>query len=51
MNSFICGTWKTKAQTKEKQTTDTEDKQVIARGAGSGSGEKKEHITVWSNEC
>lgn len=25
----------------EKQTTDTEDKQMVARGVGSGSGEKK----------
>lgn len=41
VNSLTCGIWKTKAQTKEKQTTDTEDKQVIARGAGSRSGEKK----------
>lgn len=41
VNSLTCGIWKTKAQTKDKQTTDTKDKQVIARGAGSGNGGKK----------
>ena len=30
----------------EKQTTDTEDKQMVARGAGSGSGEKKKVTEV-----
>ena len=33
MISITCGIWKTK-QTKQKQTTDTQSKPVVARGVG-----------------
>ena len=41
VNSLTCGTWKPNEETKEKQSTDAGDKQMAARGAGSGSSGKK----------